>query len=389
MSCSPGGTLCTRGATPQCSARACPATKGRRPRSALWTWPQGRSSRCPPPRLPPLGSEGSLTSTDLHQHLRYAVYHVAANLHPLDCLPPQPSRQESGSSHFCTLSPWPEPSTAHEGAKMNGCGGVGGRAKAWCLSAQSRRQLPNHMAWRCRSPGVSCAVRLQSCLSLGGRKALVTGGRHQSQGWQSGERATRTERVRQQAAGTSHCWGVRTPQMRPQWRRHKASPPQGHRESRSQSGDARSAPAPSLVASRAPWSLENSRQNIKARLRLLCQEFSGLPPWKLCFSPLAQLQTQANVDGWTPRNLRAHWRAPLRLGSPRSPEGSPCARHSFSHAASQSGGGVMRMTLLSGTSTDLRYCTMLRKFAAYSSSGMCCLGFSSVGGTQTLQFQWQ
>ena len=49
----------------------------------------------------------------------------------------------------------------------------------------------------------------------------------------------------------------------------------------------------------------------------------------------------------------------------------------------------MRMTLLSGTSTDLRYCTMLRKFAVYSSSGMCCLGFSSVGGTQTLQFQWQ
>lgn len=38
----------------------------------------------------------------------------------------------------------------------------------------------------------------------------------------------------------------------------------------------------------------------------------------------------------------------------------------------------MRMTLSSGMSTDFRYCTMLFKFAVYSSRGMCCLGFSSV-----------
>lgn len=38
----------------------------------------------------------------------------------------------------------------------------------------------------------------------------------------------------------------------------------------------------------------------------------------------------------------------------------------------------MRMILFLGMSMDLRYCTMLLRFSIYSSTGMCCLGFSSV-----------
>lgn len=58
----------------------------------------------------------------------------------------------------------------------------------------------------------------------------------------------------------------------------------------------------------------------------------------------------------------------------------PLARHSFSQADSWRGGGVIRIILSSVMSTDFRYCIMLFKFAAYSSTGTCCLGFRSVRG---------
>lgn len=57
---------------------------------------------------------------------------------------------------------------------------------------------------------------------------------------------------------------------------------------------------------------------------------------------------------------------------------SPFSKHSFSQAASWSGGGVMKMILSLDTPIDTRYLTMPFKFSENSWRGTCCAGFLSV-----------
>ncbi len=56
---------------------------------------------------------------------------------------------------------------------------------------------------------------------------------------------------------------------------------------------------------------------------------------------------------------------------------SPFSKHSFSQAASWSGGGVMKMILSLDTPIDSRYLTISFKFSVNSWRGTCCAGFLS------------